>query len=166
MVPWHFPTEPTGSTATFALIGGFLTPRSRGRLQLDSGNPAAMPRIDLGLLTDRRDVESMLGLVREIWRISQSNPLRSLLRHQAIDAVLVESDRRLEQYVRDTVEIYHHAVGTCRMDDDPRSVVDRQGRVHGIERLWGIDASVMPTIPAAQTNIPTIMIAEKLAAGL
>jgi choline dehydrogenase len=166
VVPWHFATEPDKSTATLALIGGFLAPRSRGRLWLDSNEPAAMPRIDLSLLSDRRDVEAMLGLVREIWRISQQDPLGPLLRPRAIDAALVENDRRLEQYVRDTVEIYHHPVGTCRMGHDPLSVVDRQGRVHGAEGLWVIDASIMPTIPTAQTNLPTIMIAEKLAAGV
>lgn len=63
---------------------------------------------------------------------------------------------------------YRHAVGTCRMGpaDDPLAVVDADGRVHGLSGLRVADASVMPTIPRANTNLPTLMLAEKLADSL
>ena len=66
------------------------------------------------------------------------------------------------------VSTYHHPVGTCRMGPDPDAgaVVDTRGRVHGIERLQVIDASIMPSIPSANTNLPTIMVAERLAAWI
>jgi choline dehydrogenase len=66
------------------------------------------------------------------------------------------------------VGTYHHPVGTCRMGPDPGTgaVVDAHGRVHGIEHLYVADASIMPAIPSANTNLPTIMIAERIASCL
>ena len=79
-----------------------------------------------------------------------------------------ESDTDLEAAVLAEVESYHHPVGTCRMGPatDRMTVVDSQGKVHGIEGLWVVDASIMPTIPAANTNLPTIVVAERCAAWL
>jgi choline dehydrogenase len=70
--------------------------------------------------------------------------------------------------VRARVSTYHHPVGTCRMGPDPDdgAVVDARGQVYGIDRLHVVDASVMPTIPSANTNLPTIMVAERMAAWL
>jgi choline dehydrogenase len=66
------------------------------------------------------------------------------------------------------VDTYHHPAGTCSMGPDPGTgaVVDARGRVHGIERLYVADASIMPAIPSANTNLPTIMIAERIASWL
>ena len=70
--------------------------------------------------------------------------------------------------VRTQVRTYNHAAGTCRMGPvaDPDAVVDGQGRVHGLDGLFVIDASIMPTIPAGNTNIPTVMVAERCVAWL
>jgi choline dehydrogenase len=66
------------------------------------------------------------------------------------------------------VDTYHHPVGTCSMGPDPSAgaVVDARGRVHGIGHLYVADASIMPAIPSANTNLPTIMIAERIASWL
>ena len=77
---------------------------------------------------------------------------------------LVADDERLADHIRTNVAGTFHVSGTCRMGDDPDAVVDPAGRVRGIDGLRVADASVMPTVPRANTNIPTIMIAEKLAA--
>ena len=79
---------------------------------------------------------------------------------------LVADDERLAEHIRTNVAGTFHVSGTCRMGDDPGAVVDAAGRVRGIEGLRVADASVMPTVPRANTNIPTIMIAEKLAATI
>jgi len=79
-----------------------------------------------------------------------------------------DTDANLEAAVLAEVESYHHPVRTCRMgpDTDRMAVVGPQGKVHGVEGLWIVDASIMPTIPAANTNLPTILIAERCAAWL
>jgi 5-(hydroxymethyl)furfural/furfural oxidase len=84
-----------------------------------------------------------------------------------IEAILAQDDD-LEDWLRENATGFFHPVGTCRMGaaDDREAVVDPAGRVHGIAGLRVVDASLMPTIVRANTNIPTIMIAEKLAAAI
>ncbi len=83
----------------------------------------------------------------------------------SISPALVEDDAALADHVRDNVAGTFHPVGTCRMGapDDRNAVTDPAGRVHDVAGLRVIDASIMPTIPRGNTNIPTIMVAEKLA---
>jgi len=75
----------------------------------------------------------------------------------------VRSDDELDAYLRATATSDIHAVGTCRMGHDPMAVVDPQLRVHGLAGLRVVDASVMPRVPGGNTNVPTMMIAEKAA---
>lgn len=99
-------------------------------------------------------------------------PLRRLaLRRLMLRASLAETmadDQRLEAFVRQNVFGVWHASGTCRMGaaSDPRAVVDPSGQVIGTDNVWVADASVMPRLPAANTNIPTIMVAEKISDAL
>ena len=83
-------------------------------------------------------------------------------------ATLVHDDEALAEHIRQNVAGMFHVAGTCRMGaaGDPDAVVDSAGRVHGFEGLRVVDASIMPTVPRANTNIPTIMVAEKIAAGI
>jgi 5-(hydroxymethyl)furfural/furfural oxidase len=83
-------------------------------------------------------------------------------------AELVADDERLAEHVRRNVAGTFHVSGTCRMGepDDPDAVVDPEGRAIGIGGLRVADASVMPVVPRANTNIPTVMVAEKLAAAI
>jgi len=93
-------------------------------------------------------------------------PIFATLADRKVDlAALSTDDEALADHIRQNVAGTFHPVGTCRMGsiDDPAAVTDTAGRVHGIAGLRVIDASIMPTIPRGNTNIPTIMIAEKLA---
>src|SRR5580658_4345779 len=93
-------------------------------------------------------------------------PIFATLADRRVDlAALAEDDAALADYIRDNVGGTFHPVGTCRMgaSGDRDAVTDPAGRVHGVEGLRVIDASIMPTIPRGNTNIPTIMVAEKLA---
>lgn len=78
---------------------------------------------------------------------------------------LVTRELRPETPIVERTSTYHHPVGTCRMGPagDPGAVVDHAGRVHGMARLRVVDASIMPSIPAANTNLPTMMVAERIA---
>jgi 5-(hydroxymethyl)furfural/furfural oxidase len=80
-------------------------------------------------------------------------------------SLVLADERALNDFIRANVFGVWHASGTCRMGDasERNTVTDSEGRVHGAQRLRVIDASLMPRLPSANTNIPTIMIAEKIA---
>ena len=100
------------------------------------------------------------GIVKKTELEAFSNP-----RPSGIIALSVEDDDALRAFLRERVSHLVHPVGTCRMgpDGDPLAVVDGEGRVHGLEGVRVVDASIMPTIPRANTNLTAIMIGEKVA---
>lgn len=139
-----------------------MTPRSRGRLHVVGPDPLVAPRIDHGYLTDADGHD--LAVLRDGLRLAET-----LLDQPALSGALVgEGPRDLgDAALRRDVQHYYHPVGTARMGTDPAtSVCDERGRVHGLERLVVADASVMPTVPRANTNIPTIVVAERIATML
>jgi 5-(hydroxymethyl)furfural/furfural oxidase len=98
-----------------------------------------------------------------------SRPVFSTLADRKVDlAALVQDDAALADQIRDNVGGMFHVAGTCRMGapNDPAAVVDPAGRMRGIEGLRVVDASIMPTLPRGNTNIPTVMLAEKIAAAM
>ena len=103
------------------------------------------------------------------WVPPLAGPIFATLADRRIDlAALVEDDDALAQHIRDNVAGTFHPVGTCRMGhaNDPDAVVDAAGRVRGIPGLRVVDASIMPTAPRGNTNIPTIMVAEKISTAI
>ena len=166
---WGSEMSPTGLVAS--LVASVVRPVSRGRLWLRSADPADPPRIVLGHLREDHDLRRMIEAMRELHRVASTPPLAALA---GPDTVLSpgpevwEDDESLGAWLRASVWTYHHPVGTCRMGPDPDSgaVVDPSGRVHGVEALAVVDASVMPDIPSANTNLPTIMMGERLAVAL
>jgi choline dehydrogenase len=157
----------TPEGAAFYVQAALLKPQSRGWLKLRSRDPSAPPRIRLAHLSDPDDVDRMVEAVAEATRVSVNEPLTRFATGTKPKPFDPDDPTRREQ-VRGGVLTYHHAVGTCRMGNDPEdgAVVDAKGRVHGVESLWVADASVMPDIPSANTNLPTIMVAERIASWL
>ncbi len=142
-----FPSGPAPDGTTIMLLA-LLQPRSRGRLRLGSADPTAPLLIEPALLDDPVDQERVkygAELVRELARTA---PLSAHL-----------GDARSPGDVR----AYHHPVGTCRMGSGPEAVVDHTGHVHGLDGLMIADASIIPAIPAANTNLTVLMLAEHLA---
>jgi len=138
-----------------------LRPKSRGRVTLVSGDPTAAPRIDPNFLAERDDLERLVRgfkLMRTI--LSQ----RALVDHGARElqaSASAQTDEQIEAFVRAHADTIYHPVGSCRMGTGPLDVVDAQLRVHGMQGLRVVDASIMPRIVGGNTNAPTIMIAEK-----
>ena len=139
-----------------------LKPASRGRLTLASPEPDRAPHIDLNLLAAAEDREILLRGVKL---------LRKLLAHPSLtggDAVevvpgeSVQNDDELLEVIGTRLGTAYHPVGSCRMgaEDDPRTVVDSELRVIGLENVRVADASIMPEIVAGNTNAPSMMIGE------
>ena len=138
-----------------------LRPKSRGSLRLASADPLAAPLIDPAFLQDPDD---MARLVRGFKLTRQMLQQPALARHggqEAKASASAQSDGEIEQFIRNHADTIYHPVGTCRMGDDPLAVVDARLRVHGVDGLRVVDASVMPQVVGGNTNAPVIMMAEK-----
>ncbi|WBB69041.1 GMC family oxidoreductase N-terminal domain-containing protein [Micromonospora sp. WMMD812] len=142
----------------FTALALLLHPHSRGRVGLRSANPADAPVIDLGLLSDPRDLEALVEHIESLRAVAEQPAL-----HDWIKAEVYPGTSALRDYVRRAVDSGHHQVGTARIGTDQMAVVDPALRVHGIAGLRVADASVMPTLPAGNTAGPTLMIGERAA---
>ncbi len=144
---------------------------SRGELRLSSADPFALPEIDENMLSDERDLMRLRDGARRLFEIGKHPAVRSicesitLTRSDGLTPDQVVSDRALDDWLLATVKDTWHLVGTCRMGaaGDPRSVVDPDCRVLGVENLRVVDGSVMPEVTRANTNLTCIMIAERMA---
>jgi choline dehydrogenase len=141
-----------------------VTPRARGRVWLRSADPADKPRIITNSLGPPEDVASLIAGVRLAREIADHSPLREIIIKELKPGPAVVDDEEIAADLRRRLMLIYHPVGTCRMSDtEDGAVVDSQLRVHGVEGLRVVDASIMPIIPGGNTNAPTIMIAEKAA---
>jgi choline dehydrogenase len=138
-----------------------LRPASRGRIGLHSSDPRQAPAIHANYLSDPEDLEMMLECVRLSREILTQPAFKPFRGHEIFPGNEVSTRAGVVDFIRSKAESIYHPVGTCRMGQDENAVVDPQLRVHGIEGLRVIDASVMPTLVGGNTNAPTVMIAEK-----
>ena len=159
-------TSPSGGT--MVLHVGLMKPKSVGRLRLRCADPAAAPLIAPAFLTHPDDMPRMLHAVRTARQLARTPPMSGTALHELAPGPQVVDEADLSAAVRAGLGTYFHPVGTCRMgpSSDPLAVVDARAQVHGVEGVSVIDASIMPTIPAANTNLATIMLAERCAAWL
>lgn len=144
-----------------------LRPRSRGTVALASADPAAAPAIDPNYLDHGDDVAGMVRafkLSRDILLDHAFDPHRGVQReHRWAE---LASDSQIVAFIRRQAETVYHPVGTCKMGVDDQAVVDPGLRVHGLEGLMVVDASIHPTLIGGNTNAPTIMVAEKAAEAI
>jgi len=171
-----FPAGPFGSHGSpsggvFGIVTGLMAVRSRGSVRLRSADPGDPPRIDIAHLRDPVDLERMVEATLEARRLSRTPPLADFVLGPELapgDAVRDDDREGLARSIRSRVDTYHHPVGTCAMGPDPAGggVLDARGAVHGVDDLWVADASVMPTIPSANTHLSTVVVAERIAGWL
>ena len=147
-----------------------MTPRSRGALRIASRDSAVPPIIDHRYLSDPEDEDlRVLADGVELAREIGGNPaLSGLVGNTISPGSGVASRTEIEAFVRANCLNYCHPVGTCRMGpaSDRSAVVDSRGRIHGLDNAYVADASIMPVIPRANTNIPALVVAERVARWL
>jgi choline dehydrogenase len=152
----------------FMLHACNLRPRSRGRIRLWSADPTADPRIEPNYLSDEQDMKVLIESIRLCRRIFAQPAFNPYRGKEFMPGEEAQSDEQIAAAIRRTAETIYHPVGTCKMGaaSDKMAVVDNQCRVHGLQGLRVVDASVFPELMGGNTNAPTIMVAEKIAATL
>jgi choline dehydrogenase-like flavoprotein len=140
-----------------------LRPRSRGALRLASADPFAPPRIDPQFLADPEDLRKLVAGFRAMRRILEQPALAGHGGRELAVSAAARDDESIAAFIREHADTIYHPVGTCRMGKGALDVVDAELRVHGVEGLRVVDASIMPSIVAGNTNAPVIMIGEKAA---
>jgi len=136
-------------------------PDSRGTVLAASADPMGRPLIRPNYLTAPSDMAALISGVRATREIFAAPALAQHAAFETLPGPQVRSDAELDAFIRAKGNTLYHPVGTCKMGEDPMAVVDSRCRVHGLERLRVVDASVMPAVTTGNTNAPTIMIAEK-----
>ena len=142
-----------------------VRPWSRGQITLKDADPRSLPRVQVNYLTDERDQLVSLRAVRWLREMASQPSLRDLIEHETEPGAQRTSDADLMEWIGRVVTTGHHPVGTCRMGqaNDPRSVVDPQLRVIGLEGLRVADASVMPALISGNTNATSVVIGHRAA---
>ena len=164
LVPAHrVPGGRTGLGHGYGLVPVVLRPKSRGEILLGGPEPEAPPQIDGRFLSEPDDLELALRGLKLSRRLLALPAWDKVRGPEFRPGAEVRSDDALREYIRKTCNAAFHPVGTCRMGSGADAVVDPELRVHGVEGLRVVDASIMPTLIGGNTNAPTIMIAEKAA---
>ena len=140
-----------------------LQPKSRGRVRLASADAGTMPLIDPAFFAEADDMQRMVRGVHRMRDILDQPALARFEGRELKHSAQARSDEEIEQFIRRYADTIYHPVGSCRMGPGAQDVVDARLRVHGVQGLRVVDASVMPRIVSGNTNAPTIMIAEKAA---
>jgi choline dehydrogenase len=135
-------------------------------VQLSSADPFAALKIDTAYLSDPegRDLAILWNGIELVREYACQVPLVDLIGEEISPTV----EYKTPEEVRGDNLHYYHPVGTCKMgpESDPTAVVDARGKVHGVDNLYVADASIMPIVPRANTNIPTLVVSERIASWL
>jgi choline dehydrogenase len=148
----------------FTVVAALLRPQSRGCISLASSDPLDPPVIQPDYLREAADLQTLLEGLRWCRRLTGTAAFAPYRGPEISPGAAAQGEAALIEAIRSTADTCYHPVGTCRMGHDPLAVVDPSLRVHGVEGLRVVDASIMPTIVSGTTNAPTLMIAEKTAA--
>lgn len=140
-----------------------LRPESRGSVRLKSADAMQAPIIDPNYLSAELDRRTNVIALRRLREILAAPALRPFITEEFLPGPALSTDEELLTYCRERGNTIFHPVGTCKMGQDNKAVVDARLRVHGVERLRIVDGSIMPTLTSGNTNAPIIMIGEKAA---
>jgi choline dehydrogenase len=160
-VPFHPPA--LVSPANSYTFGVAIVPESRGSIKLASADPGAAPLIDPNYLGTESDVRRLLHGIAVARGIAATSPFRDWQAREVLPGPDVTDEAGLRAFLAQGTGTYYHPVGSCAMGTDEHAVVAPDLRVHGLDGLRVVDASVMPRLVCVNTNAATIMIAEKAA---
>ena len=148
---------------TPGMTAGFwqLRPESKGHVRARTPHAIDAPAIQPNYLTTETDRQAAIAGVRWCRALLETRAMAGYRAEETAPGSQADSDADILAHVRSTGATVYHAIGTCRMGSDPLAVVDDRLRLHGLDGLRVMDASVMPTMPSANTNAATLMIAEK-----
>lgn len=147
----------------FQVHVGHNKPKSRGRITLNSADPADKPKLFFNYLSEEEDRAGFRACVRLTREIFAQSPLDAYRGREMAPGVEVQSDDEIDNWVAETAETALHPSCACKMGTDAMAVVDPETRVHGIEGLRVVDSSIFPTVTNGNLNAPTIMVGEKAA---
>jgi len=143
-----------------------LRPESRGNLTLKSTDPSEAPAMQPNYLSEEYDRRMMLECVAQARKIFSQRAFDPYRGDEVFPGADAQSEEAVMAFIRKKAETIYHPIGTCKMGTDDMAVVDPQLNVRGLQSLSVVDASIMPTLVSGNTNAPTMMIAEKFAAGI
>ncbi len=154
----------------FGIYTAIMTPRSRGSVRLSGRDPEAPPIIDHCYFadTEEADLDVLADGIALARRLAQQHPLKELAGEETWPGPGLQDRAALHAHLRANAAHDYHPAGSCKMGpaDDPAAVVDTHGQIHGLDGLYVADASIMPIVPRANTNLPAAVVGEKIAAGL
>jgi choline dehydrogenase len=140
-----------------------MRPESKGHIHITSADPKKPPAINFNFLSAPMDAALTVRAIQIARSIMYAPAMAPLRLKEVAPGVERQSDEDIIAWVKQVGETTYHPVGTCKMGNDPMAVVDAELRVHGIAGLRVADASIMPTLTSGNTNVPCIMIGEKVA---
>lgn len=138
-------------------------PRNSGAVTLASADPLAAPKFQFNYLSEPDDMAQMVEAVHATREIVRQRAWDGLRGAEAAPGASAKSDTDIANWIRTAAATNYHPCCSCRMGVDDLAVVDEDARVHGLDGLRVVDASIMPEIPTGNLNAPTIMMAEKIA---
>ena len=138
-------------------------PESQGTIHIGGGNAYAAPKIRPNFLGNKLDQDTLVDGLKLCRKMGETKALGQYIDHEMNPGTEIQDDAGLLQFARDTGATTYHPMGTCKMGADPMAVVDDRLRVHGMQGLCVVDASIFPTMPSGNINAPVIMVAEKAA---
>ena len=168
-IQFHFTPVWAGDTSLhpgvhgFTIWPGISEVKSVGYVSLKSTDPYEPPIINPNYLAEEADMLVLVESFKIARKIGSASPFDSYRDKEDIPGEVVQSDTEIREFVRESARTLFHPTGTCKIGNDPLSVVNDRLQVHGVQGLRVADASIMPSIVNANTNAPCIMIGEKCA---
>ncbi len=153
-------------TAGFQLHVGPMLPASRGHVAITAPSAGRHPHVQFNYMSEQADVVTFRRCVQLARELLAQPSLAEISGAELQPGPAVRSDAAIDAWIRREAQSAYHPCGTCRMGSGENAVVDGAARVHGIDALRVVDASIFPFIPNGNLNAPTIMVAEKIAAEI